>query len=78
MVSGERRSSPRPAERGWEQPLERLEARMDHLESELEGLQNAVHRQAVRQEDDIGDLRRRTDPKQIARDLSQDARERGL
>jgi hypothetical protein len=58
--------------------LERLEARIDHLEAELEGLQNSVHRQAVRQDEDIDDLRRRTAPDQLARDLNQNARERGL
>jgi hypothetical protein len=73
--SGGRRS--RPDRAGWEH-LEALEARMDHLEAELEGLQDAVYRQAVRENENIGELRRRTEPSQLARDLSQDARSRGL
>jgi hypothetical protein len=51
---------------------------MEHLEAALEGLENALYRQAVREDENIGELRRRTDPEQIARDLSQDARKRGL
>jgi hypothetical protein len=58
--------------------LETLEARTEHLELVLEGLQDAVHRRAVREDESIGELRRRTEPDQIARDLSRDARTRGL
>jgi hypothetical protein len=53
-------------------------ARVEHLEAELEGLQDAVYRQAVLEHENIGDLRRRTEPEQLARDLVQDARRRGL
>jgi predicted kinase len=55
-----------------------LEARVAHLEAELEGLQDAVHRRAVVEDELIDDLRRRTAPEQLARDLSEDARRRGL
>lgn len=58
--------------------MERLETRMDHLEAELEGLQDAVYRQAVLEGEHVGELRRRIAPEQLARDLSQDARRRGL
>jgi hypothetical protein len=58
--------------------VERLEMRMDHLEAELEGLQDAVYRQAVLEGEHMGELRRRIAPEQLARDLSQDARRRGL
>jgi hypothetical protein len=64
-----RRSSPR---------VEKLEARVEHLEAELEGLQDAVHRRAVVQDEQIDELRRRTAPEQLARDLSEDVRKRGL
>jgi len=47
-------------------------------QAELEGLQDAVYRQAVLEQEKIGDLRRRTEPDQLARDLGQDARRRGL
>ena len=58
--------------------MEAVEARIEHLEAELEGLQDAVHRRAVLEDDSIGELRKRTEPDQIARDLSRDARSRGL
>jgi uncharacterized coiled-coil protein SlyX len=58
--------------------LEALEARMSHLEKALEGLQDAVYRQAQLEEENIGELRKRMAPDQLARDLSQDARRRGL
>ena len=58
--------------------LERLEARMEHLEAELEGLQDAVYRQAVVEGEHFGEMRTRTAPEQVARDLSKDARRRGL
>jgi hypothetical protein len=58
--------------------LEAIEARMEHLEKAFEGLQDAVYRQAQLEEENIGDLRRRMVPEQLARDLSQDARKRGL
>ena len=58
--------------------MESLAARVVHLEAELEGLQDAVYRQAVLEQEKIGELRRRTEPEQMARDLGQDARRRGL
>jgi len=63
---------------GWKQRLETLETRMEHLEAALEGLQDAVYRQAVLEHENIGELRRRTEPGQMARDLSEDARRRGV
>jgi hypothetical protein len=73
-----RRSSSGTPDAGWEHRVETLEARMEHLEAELEGLQDALYRQAVLEGEHVGELRRRTTPEQLARDLSQDARERGL
>jgi hypothetical protein len=58
--------------------VDALEARVKYLEAALEGLQDALYRQAVRQDDDTADLRRRTEPERIARELSADARRRGL
>jgi hypothetical protein len=63
---------------GWEHRLETLEARMEHLERQLEGLQDALYRRAMLEDENIGELRRRTEPERMARDLSRDARERGL
>ena len=76
--SGGRRSGDRSLEVGWKQRVERLEARMRHLEAELEGLQDAVYRRAVLEDEHIDELRTRTAPEQLARDLSEDARKRGL
>lgn len=61
-----------------ERRIEALEARVERLGKELEGLQDAVHRQAVTHDERITDLRRRTEPEQMARALSADARRRGL
>ncbi|HEX2103584.1 MAG TPA: hypothetical protein VHF51_08020 [Solirubrobacteraceae bacterium] len=74
----ERRGGASPAEQPWRRHVAALEARLDHVESELEGLQDAVHRQAVRERETVEDLRRRLAPERIARELSDDARRRGL
>jgi uncharacterized coiled-coil protein SlyX len=63
---------------GWERRLEALEARIEHLEGALEGLQDAVYRQAVLEDDKMDEVRRRIAPEQMARELSRDARRRGL
>jgi hypothetical protein len=55
-----------------------LEARIERLEAAHEGLQDAVYRRAVLEDESIGELRRRTVPDQMARDLSRNARTRGL
>lgn len=73
--SRRRRSGP---ELHWEQRLETLEARIEHLESAHQGLQDAVYRRAVLEDESIEELRRRSEPGQIARDLSENARTRGL
>ena len=61
-----------------EPDLRSLEARARRLESGLEGLQDATHRLLVQQNERLDELSRRTRPEEIARALSQDARERGL
>jgi uncharacterized coiled-coil protein SlyX len=71
-------SSPESAEPNVESRLAGLEARVEHLEAALEGLQDALYRQAVREDETREDLRRRTEPERIARELSADARRRGL
>jgi len=58
--------------------VEALETRVERLEAALEDLQDALYRQAVAHDQDLRDLRERTRPEQIARDLSEDARKRGL
>lgn len=58
--------------------LERLEDRVSHLEELVEGLQDAVHRDSMRRDDETARLERRTAPREMARALSEDARRRGL
>lgn len=55
-----------------------LHRRIDHLEAALGGLQDSTHRQIVQQNERLDELGKRTRPDQIARALSQDARDRGL
>jgi len=62
----------------WEQRLATLEVRIAHLEGELEGLQDAVYRQAVLEDEQIGEVRKQLAPEQMARELSRNARRRGL
>ena len=75
-----RSAHPVPAEArvGWDPRITVLEARLEHLESTLEGLQDAVYRQAMLEDENIGELRRRTEPDQMARDLDENARRRRL
>ncbi len=63
---------------GGEARIAVLEQRIQHLEHALEGLQDAVDRQNVLQDDRIAELRRRTEPVEMARALSEDARKRGF
>jgi hypothetical protein len=73
-------SRPRPAapRAGWEPRIESLEARLEHLEAALEGLQDAVYRQSVLEGRQIAELGRRTEPHEMARALSEDARKHGV
>jgi uncharacterized coiled-coil protein SlyX len=61
-----------------ERRLGTLDARLDHLEAALEGLQDALYRESVRGDETRAELHERTDPDHIARELSADARKRGL
>jgi hypothetical protein len=51
---------------------------LQHLEAALEGLQDAVYRQSVLEGRQIAELGRRTEPHEMARALSEDAREHGV
>ena len=70
---GERRRGHPPDDR-----LERLEQRLRHVETLVEGLQDAVHRDSIRHEERMSQLEQKTEPDAIARALSDDARRRGL
>jgi uncharacterized coiled-coil protein SlyX len=58
--------------------LESLERRVTHLETMIEGLQDNLHREITRTNDQIDLLRKRTEPAELSRALSEDARSRGL
>lgn len=55
-----------------------LERRVAHLEAAFEGLQDAVYRRSVLEGRQIAELSRRTEPHEMARALSEDARKRGV
>jgi hypothetical protein len=54
-----------------------LEARIRHLESMIEGLQDAVHRESVRTDARLEELRKQVDPAQLSRTISAEQRKRG-
>ena len=55
-----------------------LEQRVEELEALLEGLQDSIHREMVRQGRELGALAARTEPPEMARALGRYSRERGL
>ena len=58
--------------------LHELEQRVAHLEQQLRGLQDSIHRENVRFTGQIADLAARVEPSALAVALDKDARERGL
>ena len=58
--------------------MDTLEGRVADLEELVEGLQDAVHRESVRRDEQSARLERKVEPRELARALSDDARERGL
>ena len=78
MLGRLRRHGRRSLDRGAERRIEVLERRIAELEDLVEGLQDAVHREGVRRDERTAQLERKTDPQEMARALSADARRRGL
>lgn len=58
--------------------LRALEARVEHLEALVQGLQDSVHRESSRQSKRIAELEARIQPAALGKALSDDARARGL
>lgn len=58
--------------------LQVLEARVAHLEQQLEGLQDSVHRESRRHAALIAELQAQVQPGAIGAALANDARNRGL
>ena len=71
-------AAPQAPAAGLERRIEALEERVDQLEALLEGLQDAVYRESVREGGRIGALEKRTASSEISRALNRDARERGV
>lgn len=67
-----------PAEHGSSSTLPDLELRVAHLEQQLRGLQDSVHRENVRHAGILADLAARMEPTALAVALDKNARERGL
>jgi uncharacterized coiled-coil protein SlyX len=77
MLERLRRRPPPPEDLSRDR-LAALEDRVADLEDLVEGLQDAVHRDSVRRDEQAAQLARKTEPRELARALSDDARERGL
>ncbi len=58
--------------------LQALEARVAHLERQLDGLQDSVHRESERHAQLIAELQGQIDPGTMGAALAEDARNRGL
>ena len=54
-----------------------LEQRIAHLESMIEGLQDAVHRDSQRTDARLEELRKQLEPAELSRSLSAERRRRG-
>ncbi len=61
-----------------ESEVQALARRIAHLEQLLEGLQDSVHRETLRQARRITELEAQVQPAALAEALSKDARARGL
>jgi hypothetical protein len=73
-----RRRPPPPPEDLSRHTIDALEGRVTDLEVMIQGLQDAVHREAVRRDEQAARFERRLEPRELARALAEDARERGL
>lgn len=79
-VAARERSSSDPGDSPDVQPdrLQSLEARVAHLEHQLDGLQDSVHRESERHARLIAELQAQVEPGAMGASLAEDARDRGL
>ncbi len=68
----------RPAVDPGSDRLRSIEVRLEHLEALVQGLQDSVHRESLRQSKRISDLEARIQPAALGKALNEDARARGL
>jgi hypothetical protein len=61
-----------------EPDLQLMQQRIERLETIVEGLQDALYRHSQYLDERVEELKARTEPEVIARELSADARRRGL
>jgi hypothetical protein len=66
-----------PSLRRVDERVPALEARVRHLESMIEGLQDAVHRNSQRTDARLEELRKQLEPAELSRALSAEQRRRG-
>jgi hypothetical protein len=78
MLDRLRRRRLRPPDQTTAGRVGALERRVAELEGVVEGLQDSVHREWMRRDDETAELERKTQPGEIARALSEDARRRGI
>ena len=71
-------SGSHPDEIDRERRIGALEQRVEQLEALLEGLQDSIHREAIRQDKAIEALDTKTQAPEMARALGKYSRERGL
>jgi hypothetical protein len=69
---------PQPEEAPPDPDLEALQERIARLETVVEGLQDALYRHSQHLDERVEELKARLEPEAIARELSADARRRGL
>jgi hypothetical protein len=70
--------APVPASKLDPDRLDALEGRVAHLEQLLEGFQDSVHREAIRQGKRLSDIEAQIQPATLGAALNKDVRERGL
>jgi hypothetical protein len=58
--------------------LDVLQTQLNYVETLLEGLQDAVHRRSALEDKRNEELMRRIEPAQLAKDIANDARRRGV
>jgi flagellar motility protein MotE (MotC chaperone) len=82
VVQQRRASAPKTEPEGeqadHDQRIRALEERIDALEALLEGLQDSVHREAIRRTREFEEINRKIQPAETARTLEKHAREHGL